>query len=79
VPGFGLVTNRRFQFLATTDRKSHPTVDRRLTDLTEAALTDRVRGARLDLRWSDHTQQVLSGGRDELVRLQAALIAPPSA
>lgn len=78
VPGFGLVTNRRFQFLATTGAKPHPIVDRRLIDLREATLTDRVRGARLDLRWSDHTRQVLCGGRDELGRLQAALSAPPS-
>jgi hypothetical protein len=78
VPGFGLVTDRRFQFIATTAANPHPTVDRRLTELREAALTDRVRGARLDLRWSDHTQQVLSGGRDELTRLQAALTEPPS-
>jgi hypothetical protein len=78
VPGFGLVTDRRFQFIATTAANPHPTVDRRLTELREAALTERVRGARLDLRWTDHTQQVLSGGRDELVRLQAALSAPPS-
>lgn len=78
VPGFGLVTNRRFQFLATTDAKPHSTVDRRLTELRQAALTDRVRGARLDLLWSDQTRHVLSGGRDELARLQAALTAPPS-
>jgi hypothetical protein len=79
VPGFGLVTDRRFQFLATTDTKPHCTVDRPLTDLREAALTDRVRGAHLDLRWSDQTRQVLIGGRDELTSLRAALTTPPSA
>jgi hypothetical protein len=78
VPGYGLVTNQRFQFLETTETKPHRTVDRRLTELRQAALTDRVRGARLDLHWSDRTEQVLTGGRDELARLQAALTAPPS-
>jgi hypothetical protein len=79
VPGFGLVTNRRFQFLATTDPKPRSTLERRLTDLREAELTDRVRGARLELHWSDQARQVLTGGRDELGRLQAALTTPPSA
>jgi hypothetical protein len=78
VPGFGLVTDRRFQFIATSTTSPHPIVDRRLTELREATLTDRVRGARVDLHWSDHTQQVLSGRRDELARLQPALTTRPS-
>ena len=63
----------------TTETKPHRTVDRRLTELRQAALTDRVRGARLDLHSSDRTEQVVTGGRDELARLQAALTTPPSA
>lgn len=78
VAGFGLVTDRRFRLIATTNQEPHCPVDRPLTDLRDAVLTNRRRRARLELTWTDGTRQFLTGGRDELGCLMVALKAPAS-